>query len=70
VRPRVAKVRAKQLVDGHDVELWERARHIATFKRTVPRQQVRSAQPGRTSVARSGSLLVLGIDDFLVNFPA
>jgi hypothetical protein len=25
-----AKVRAKQLVDGHDVELWERARHIAT----------------------------------------
>jgi hypothetical protein len=35
-----AKVRAKQLVDGHDVELWERARHIATFKRTAPRQPV------------------------------
>ena len=27
-----AKVRAKQLVDGHDVELWECARRIATFK--------------------------------------
>jgi hypothetical protein len=35
-----AKVRAKQLVDGHDVELWERARHIATFKRRAPRQPV------------------------------
>ena len=27
-----AKERAKQLVDGHDVELWQSARHIATFK--------------------------------------
>lgn len=27
-----AKVRAKQLVDGHDVELWQRSRKIATFK--------------------------------------
>jgi len=37
---KAAKVRAKQLVDGHDVELWERARHIATFKRTASRQPV------------------------------
>jgi len=35
-----AKVLAKQLVDSHDVELWERARHIATFKRTAQRQPV------------------------------
>ena len=27
-----AKVRAKQLVDGHDVELWQRDQKIATFK--------------------------------------
>ena len=27
-----AKVRAKQLVDGHDVELWQRGQKIATFK--------------------------------------
>ena len=27
-----AKVHAKQLVDGHDVELWQLDRHIATFK--------------------------------------
>ena len=23
---------ARQLVDGHDIELWQRARKIATFK--------------------------------------
>jgi hypothetical protein len=28
-----AKERAKQLVDGHDVELWQRDRKIATFTR-------------------------------------
>lgn len=28
-----AKERAKQLVDGHDVELWHRDHKIATFKR-------------------------------------
>jgi hypothetical protein len=28
-----AKERAKQLVDGHDVELWQRGREIATFTR-------------------------------------
>ena len=27
-----AKERAKQLVDGHDVELWQLDRQIATFK--------------------------------------
>ena len=27
-----AKVRAKQLVDGHDVELWELGRLVAIFK--------------------------------------
>ena len=27
-----ASERAKQLVDGHDVELWQRDRKIATFK--------------------------------------
>jgi hypothetical protein len=32
--------RAKQLVDGHDAGLRERARHIVTFKRTAPRQPV------------------------------
>ncbi len=26
-----ARERAKQLVDGHDVELWELGRKIATF---------------------------------------
>jgi hypothetical protein len=35
-----AKVRAKKLVDGHHVELWERARHITTFKQPAPRQPV------------------------------
>jgi hypothetical protein len=29
----VAKQAAKQLVDGHDVELWQGTRKIATFKR-------------------------------------
>jgi hypothetical protein len=29
-----AKEQAKQLVDGHDVELWQLGRKIATFKRT------------------------------------
>jgi hypothetical protein len=28
-----AKERAKQLVDGHNVELWQRDRKIATFTR-------------------------------------
>ena len=28
----VAKDRAKQLVDGHDVELWQSSRRIAWFK--------------------------------------
>jgi hypothetical protein len=27
-----ARERAKALVDEHDVELWQRDRHIATFK--------------------------------------
>jgi hypothetical protein len=27
-----AKARAKQLVDGHDIELWKLDRHVATFK--------------------------------------
>jgi hypothetical protein len=27
-----AKERAKQLVDGHAVELWERARKVARFE--------------------------------------
>jgi hypothetical protein len=27
-----AKERAKQLVDGHDVELWRRDQRIATFR--------------------------------------
>jgi hypothetical protein len=27
-----AKEQAKQLVDGHDVELWQRGRKIAMFK--------------------------------------
>lgn len=27
-----AKERAKQLVDGHDVELWHRDQRIATFR--------------------------------------
>jgi hypothetical protein len=27
-----AQERAKKLVDGHDVELWELGRYIATFK--------------------------------------
>jgi hypothetical protein len=26
------KERAKQLVDGHDVELWQRARKVAVFE--------------------------------------
>ena len=28
-----AKVQAEQLVDGHDVELWQLARRIAKFDR-------------------------------------
>jgi hypothetical protein len=27
-----AKTQAKQLVDGHDIELWQRDRKLATFK--------------------------------------
>ena len=30
----VAKERAKQLVDGYDVELWQLDRKIATFTRS------------------------------------
>ncbi len=29
-----AKERAKQLVNGHDVELWQLGRKVETFKRT------------------------------------
>ena len=29
-----AMEQAKQLVDGHDVELWQRDRKVATFERT------------------------------------
>ena len=29
----IAKEQAKQLVDGHDVELWQYARKVATFER-------------------------------------
>jgi len=29
-----AAERAKQLVDGHDVELWQRDRKLATFTQT------------------------------------
>jgi len=32
-----AKERAKQLVDGHDVELWHRDHRIATFRHDGPR---------------------------------
>jgi hypothetical protein len=28
----VAMKKAKQLVDGHDVELWQRTRKVATFE--------------------------------------
>jgi hypothetical protein len=28
-----AKEKAKRLVDGHDVELWQRERKVALFKR-------------------------------------
>ena len=28
-----AKEQAEQLVDGHDVELWQRARKVAKFER-------------------------------------
>jgi hypothetical protein len=31
-----AKERAKQLVDGHDVELWHRDHKIATFRHRGP----------------------------------
>jgi hypothetical protein len=30
----VAKEKAKQLVNGHDVELWQLGRKVETFKRT------------------------------------
>jgi len=29
---KTARERAEQLVDGHDIELWQRDRLIATFK--------------------------------------
>ena len=32
-----AMEQAKQLVDGHDVELWELGRKITVFTRTSPR---------------------------------
>jgi hypothetical protein len=28
-----ASEKAKQLIDGHDVELWQQARKVAVFKR-------------------------------------
>ena len=31
-----AKERARQLVDGHDVELWRREQRIATFRHDGP----------------------------------
>ena len=35
---------ARQLVDGHDVELWQLDRHIETFRHTaerpIPRQSI------------------------------
>jgi hypothetical protein len=34
-----AKERAKQYVDGHDVELWHRAQKIAEFKAFSPRNR-------------------------------
>ena len=30
----IAKEKAKQLVNGHDVELWQLGRKVGTFKRT------------------------------------
>jgi hypothetical protein len=32
VTEQVARDRAKQLADGHDVELWQEGRRVATFK--------------------------------------
>jgi hypothetical protein len=34
-----AKERAKQYVDGHDVELWHQAQKIAEFKAFSPRNR-------------------------------
>ena len=34
-----AMEQAKKLVDGYDVELWQRARKITVFKRKSPGQQ-------------------------------
>ena len=31
-----AKEKAKQLVDGHDVEFWQRSRKIAVFSKIIP----------------------------------
>jgi len=50
---KTAKERAKQLVDGHDIELWQSARHIATFK------QGKFAS-GSASLASTGTMRPLG----------
>lgn len=34
-----AKERAKQLVDGHDIELWQRDQRIAIFKHEPKKQK-------------------------------
>jgi hypothetical protein len=34
---------ARQLVDGHDVELWQLDRHIATFRHTSERPILRQS---------------------------
>jgi hypothetical protein len=34
-----AKEYAKQLVDGHDVELWQQERKVALLKRDPPQQK-------------------------------
>ena len=39
-----AKVRAKSLVDGHDVELWDGAQLLAEFKTSNPKPW---SQPSR-----------------------
>ena len=40
---------AKQLVDGHDVELWQLDRHIATFRQMSERPILRQ------SITRDGA---------------
>ncbi len=40
-----AKKRARLLADGHDVELWQRDRRIATFKRLAEGQAAALTKP-------------------------